>query len=322
MRDRVSRRRRRHNPYAGLIHLLNKRYHDEWQRAELLQNDVTNLTNSKFARVAEWLRRLCRRVIPHPAVVQKYITEKATSYTGPTQPVTDARVSLIIPFRDRPELLRNCLRSLRQSTFRHFEVVLIDNGSEDPRTERLLARIRSRQVLRLLNRPEPFNFSRLCNAGAAAATGDYLLFLNNDTEILNREWLEQMLALAAVPEVGAVGATLLYPDHTIQHAGMLPRSDGMWVHPYQGLPATHPGDDDELRVVRVVPAVTAACLLMRREVFDEARGFDEQLPVSLNDVDLCRRVRARGRLVVVTPHARLLHYEALSRGYTVDQPEG
>ena len=151
-------------------------------------------------------------------------------------------MSVIIPFRDQPELLRNCLRSLRRSTFGRVEVVLVDNGSAEPRTDRLLARLALRSDTRIVRRPEPFNFSRLCNAGAAAATSDHLVFLNNDTEVLTRDWLERMLALAADPQVGAVGANALYPDRTIQHAGLLPRSDGMWVHPYRGLPVTHAGE--------------------------------------------------------------------------------
>ena len=321
MRDRVDRRRRRRNPYTELLHLLNQRYHAEFVRAELLQNDLTGLQGSKFARVAEWLRVQTRRLFPHPAAVKKYITEYAAPYTGPKfQVPADARVSIVIPFRDRPELLRNCLRSVRSSTFQRIEIVLVDNGSEDPRTGRLLARAGERMEIRLVSRPGQFNFSLLCNAGAAAATGDHLVFLNNDTEVLSRRWLERMLALAADPAVGAVGATLLFPDRTIQHAGLLPRSDGMWVHPYQGLPADEPGAGGELKTVRVVPAATAACLMVRRDRFEDVGGFNEQMPVTHNDVDLCRRIRERGRVVVVTPRARLLHYEGLSRGYTVDPP--
>ncbi|MBP3954253.1 glycosyltransferase family 2 protein [Gemmata sp. G18] len=319
MHDRVSRRRRRRrNPYAGLIHLLNKRYHDEWQRAELLQNDLNGLQGSKFAKAAEWLRVQLRRFIPHPAIVPKFITEKAEPYRGPETTVPDARVSLIIPFRDRPELLRNCLRSLRRSTFRNTEIVLVDNGSESPRTGRLLASIGARQNVRLVSCPGPFNFSLLCNAGVARATGDHLLFLNNDTEVFTRDWIERLLLLAADPAVGAVGATLLYPDRTIQHAGLFPRSDGTWVHPYRGHPEDEPGADGELRIVRTVPAVTAACMLVRRDVFEDVGGFDENLPLSLNDADLCRRIRAKGRSIVVTPHVRMFHYEGLSRGFTVD----
>jgi GT2 family glycosyltransferase len=212
------------------------------------------------------------------------------------------------------------LRSLRASTYRNFEVVLVDNGSTDPRTLRLLARLRERRRCRVVACPEPFNFSRLCNLGASTASGDYLVFLNNDTEVLARDWLEQLLRIGGDPSVGVVGATLLYPDRTIQHAGLFPRADGLWVHPYRGLPGDHAGDGGELRVARCVPAVTAACLLVRRALFGELGGFDERFPVTYNDVDLCRRVRERGLSVVVSPEARLFHYEGLSRGFTADTP--
>jgi GT2 family glycosyltransferase len=319
MSDRGTRRRRRRNPYAGLIHLLNRRYHDAWQRAELLQNDLDNRRNSKFARAADWLRRVFRQFVPHPGLAARYVTETAEPYRGAAFSVPEgARVSVIIPFRDRPELLRNCLRSLRRGMFPRLEVVLVDNGSESPATGRLLARISAKRNIRLISRPEPFNFARLCNAGAAAASGDHLIFLNNDTEVLSRDWVERMLALAADPAVGAVGATLIYPDRTIQHAGLLPRSDGMWVHPYSRCPADDPGAGGELRLVRSVPAITAACMMVRRAEFEAVGGFDERFPVTLNDIDLCRRLRARGKLVLVTPHAKLLHYEGLTRGYTVD----
>lgn len=320
MHNRV-RRRRRANPYAGLLHLLNQRYHAEFERAELLQNELTGLRGSKIARAAEWTRLQLRKLWPHPALAPKYILEKAEPYREPPLPVPDARVSVVIPFRDQPELLQNCLRSLRRSTFRRVEIVLVDNGSAERRTARLLARLGARRNVQVVRRPGAFNFSRLCNAGVAAATGDHLLFLNNDTEVLTPDWLERMLALAADPAVGAVGATLLYPNYTIQHAGMLPRSDGLWIHPYRGLPADTAGRCDELRGVRSVPAATAACLLMRKEMFDAVGGFDEDKPLTLNDVDLCRRVRDAGKLVVVTPHARLLHYEGLTRGCAVDAPE-
>src|SRR5262249_30134789 len=151
------------------------------------------------------------------------------------------RVSLVIPFRDRPELLRDCLASLGLGTYRDYEVVLVDNGSSDPALLRRLERLGRRWRYRVVARPGAFDLSLLCNAGAGQARGDWLLFLNNDTGVLTPDWLEQLLTVAAQPGVGAVGATLLYPDGTLQHAGMFRRADGVWDHFGRGLPGDHPG---------------------------------------------------------------------------------
>jgi GT2 family glycosyltransferase len=132
--------------------------------------------------------------------------------------------------------------------------------------------------------------------------------------------MEQLLIVARHAQVGIVGATLYYPDKTLQHAGMFPVSPGVWAHAYRGCPGDYAGKAGELRRVRAVPAVTGACLFIRRSLFEELGGFDERLPVTHNDVDLCRRVRERGLWVAVTPHARLLHFECMSRGYTVEVP--
>lgn len=306
---------------AALIHLLNQRYHREWVRAELLQNELDGLRRSRMFRAVAWVQRLKQRVWP-ARCTEPTLATAATPYLPPRDlPASSGRVSIVIPFKDQAGLLRNCLRSLRTNTCRRFEVVLVDNGSTDPRTLQLLERVRPRRRFRVVASPGRFNFSRLCNAGAAAARGSHLLFLNNDTEVLDRDWLEQLLGVAADPAVGVVGATLLYPDMTIQHVGLFPRTDGLWVHPYRGEPADHPGADGELLLPRCVPAVTAACLLVRREVFRDVGGFDERLPVAYNDVDLCERIRRRGLAVVVTPRARLIHYEGLTRGFTVDAPD-
>jgi GT2 family glycosyltransferase len=311
---------RRPNPYGELLHLLNRRYHQEWERAEALADKLARLRRWKILPLLEWLGRFAK-LFRRRATPAEAFAVYATPYQPPADsPVLTGLVSIIIPFKDRPELLRNCLRSLSASTYRRFEVVLVDNGSRRQRTQRLLSRYGARPGVSVVAVPGPFNFAKLCNRGAAAATGEHLLFLNNDTEILDRDWLEQLLRVGADPRVGAVGATLLYPDRTIQHAGMLPRADGVWVHPYRGRPANEPGTNGELRGPRSVSAVTAACLLMRRDLFREIGGFDEQYPVMYNDVDLCARLRARGLLVVVTPHARLIHYESLSRGYALDDP--
>lgn len=319
MTERPKRRERR-NPSAGLLHLLNRRYHAEWQRAEWLRNDLTAIRASRVWGVVTRVVNLFRRFKPAVRPAEAPLAEHARLYHLPRDlPPAAGRVGIVIPFRDHPELLRNCLRSLRVGTYRDFTVVLVDNGSTDPRTLRLLDRLHTRPRYRVVAAPGTFNFPRLCNAGAAAADGcDHLVFLNNDTEVLTRDWLERLLRVAADPRVGAVGATLLYPDRTVQHAGLFPRTDGTWVHQGRGRPWAAAG---ELHAAREVPAVTAACLCVRRAVFDAAGGFDERYPVAYNDVDFCTRLRGRGLAVVVTPHARLVHYEALSRGFTVDDPD-
>jgi GT2 family glycosyltransferase len=303
-----------------LIHLLNQRYRREWERAKQLQGELARLRAGPLGPALAWLRRVKRWLrppAPEPPLAERAVPcPELGEAAGPVC----GRVSLIVPFKDRLELLRNCLGSLRLGSYRDFEVVLVDNGSGERRTRRFLRRLEGRRGARVVDCPGPFNFSRLCNEGARRASGDYVLFLNNDTEVLAPDWLEQLLVVARHPQVGAAGATLLYPDRTIQHVGIFPRADGSWVHPYRGRPEDEPGDRGELGQVRAVPAVTAACLLMRRPRFLALGGFDERLPLTFGDVDLCCRLRERGLLVVVTPHARLWHFESLSRGYAVDSP--
>jgi GT2 family glycosyltransferase len=316
--ERKQRPRTRRNPYRCLIHLLNRRYHDEWVRAEALQNKLDRLNRWKLLPILEWVGHLGKRL--RSLVSRKTaseLVEYGTPYipSEPIEPPTGL-VSIVIPFKDRPELLRNCLRSLNSSTYRRYEIILVDNGSTLPRTRRLLDRCAAKIAVQVIADPRAFNFARLCNLGASRALGDNLLFLNNDTEVLDRDWLEQLMCIANDPKVGVAGATLLYPDRTIQHAGLFQRSDGMWVHPHRG---ETDGANSALRTARSVPAVTAACLMMRRELFQSIGGFDVRFPVMYNDVDLCARVRQRGLQTVVTPRARLFHYESLSRGYMLDE---
>src|SRR5262249_4264828 len=167
---------------------------------------------------------------------------------------------------------------------------------------------------RILPFDEPFNFARMNNVAAEAAAGEHLLFLNDDTEVIRSDWLEAMLEHSQRPEVGAVGARLLFPNRTLQHAGVVIGIQGKAGHAFWGLPADSPGYYDQARVIRNYSAVTGACLMMRRAVFEELKGFDEQFAISYNDIDLCLRARERGYLVVYTPYAVLYHHQSASRG--------
>jgi GT2 family glycosyltransferase len=220
-------------------------------------------------------------------------------------------VSIIIPTRDNRRLLERCIRSLEERTgYQAFEILVVDNQSQDPDTVAYLGRLRHR----VISFAEPFNFSRMNNVAAAAARGEHLLFLNDDTEAKDAGWLEAMLEHSQRAEVGAVGARLLFPNETLQHAGVIVGIQGRAGHAFWGFPADHPGYYDLARVVRNYSAVTGACLMMRRAVFEEVGGFDEAFAISYNDVDLCLRVRARGYLVVYTPYAVLYHHQSATRG--------
>ena len=226
-------------------------------------------------------------------------------------------VSIIVPTRDNLSKLETCIESIeRRTTYPNYEVLIVDNGSADPETVEYLASTRHT----VIPFEGEFNFSEINNLAAGRAAGEYLLFLNDDTEVISGGWLRAMLEPAQRAEVGAVGARLLYPDGRIQHAGILTGAGHPWVppvatHSHQHHPASSPGYAGAVSVIRNYSAVTAACMLVRRSTFEEVGGFDEALRVAYNDVDLCLRLRERGYLVVYTPHASLYHHESASRGH-------
>ncbi|EJW11423.1 Glycosyl transferase, group 2 family protein [Rhodovulum sp. PH10] len=226
------------------------------------------------------------------------------------------RVSIVIPFRNRADLLRNCITSIRERTrYDDYELLLLDNDSTDPQTRALLASYASDPRIRIVPVPGPFNYSAVNNRGAALATGEYLCFLNNDTEVISPDWLADMVGYASQVGVGCVGAKLYYDDDTVQHAGVVMGVGRFSNHVFLHQPRTASGYFGRLRVASNYSALTGACLLMRRAVFDEVGGFDaEALPVAYNDIDLCLRVQAKGYRNVFTPFAELYHLESASRG--------
>lgn len=226
-------------------------------------------------------------------------------------------VSIIIPTKNQFDILRRCIETLVASTsYKHYELLVVDNNTDSPDALAYLeglAALDSEQV-RILRYPHPFNFAAINNHAVEQARGDYVLLLNNDTAVVQADWLEQLLNHGLRPEVGAVGAKLLFPDGRIQHAGVVLGLRGPADHPFIGAAPDAAGYQDRMLVDQDYPVVTAACMLVRRGVYLEVGGMDEQhFKVSYNDVDLCLRIREAGYLTVWTPHAVLMHEGSVSQ---------
>jgi GT2 family glycosyltransferase len=236
------------------------------------------------------------------------------------RPVPDASVDVILLFRDRPDLLRTAARSLlERSSHRRLRLVLVDNGSTDPEIAPLLEELAGDERVEVRHDGRDFNFAALNNAAAARSEADFLLFLNNDTEVLQEAWVEELLEEAQRPEVGAVAPLLLYRDGTVQHAGAALGMHEYAGHPFAGLdPDADTPFGSAADGTRNWLAVTAACMLIERRKFEEVRGFDERFVVAGNDVDLCLRLTAAGYRSLCVPHVRLRHDESRSRGAHID----
>ena len=260
--------------------------------------------------VAEAIERRCEpgRVersedVPGVYIVRYEITKKAP-------------ISIVIPTRDHGADVDRCLRSIfERDGYGDFEVLLVDNGSTDRASLRTFEGWAQRDDrVRVLRYDHPFNFSSINNYAVAQSSSEYLLFLNNDTEVITSDWLEAMVEQAQRPSIGVVGALLFYPDNTVQHAGVIVGLGGVAGHGHKDYPRSHPGYFGMLRAINNYSALTAACVMMRRSVFDEVGGFDESLAVAFNDVDLCLKVRDAGYNNVYLPHVQLYHFESKSRG--------
>lgn len=227
--------------------------------------------------------------------------------------------SIVIPSRDRPDLIGEVCRGVLHATaYPAIELIVVDNGSTDPAVLAHYGALRADRRVTILSDPEPFNFSRLVNRGVAAATGSVVVLLNNDIAVLEPGWLDALVRQACRPEVGAVGAKLLYGDGRLQHGGVVVGLGGRAGHILRRRPGDVPGHLGQMRVAREVAAVTAACLAVRRDLYARVGGFDaETFPVDFNDVDFCLRLREQGLRNIWTPTARLAHLESVSRGPSI-----
>lgn len=234
----------------------------------------------------------------------------------------DILVSVIIPNKDHEEDLKRCIYSIMEkSTYKNFEIIVVENNSESESISKFYDSLTSKYCnIKIIKWNKPFNYSSVNNYAVEFAKGDILLFLNNDTEVINNGWMERMLEHVQRKDVGAAGAKLYYPNNTVQHGGVIIGILDVAGHSHKGFSRNSCGYINRLCVVQNLSAVTGACLMVRKEVFKEAGGFDENFILAYGDVDLCLKIRAKGYLIIWTPFSELYHYESITRGYE-DTPE-
>lgn len=225
------------------------------------------------------------------------------------------KVSIIIPNKDQKEILERCIESIIQKTdYKNYEIIIVENNSTTNEIFEYYKTIEQRENIRVVIWKDKFNYSAINNFGVRYANGEYLLFLNNDIEVIRENWLSEMLANVQRKEVGIVGAKLLYPDNMVQHAGVIIGMGGIAGHPLSRHPADDCGYFARGIIQQNLNAVTAACMLTKKEVYEKVNGFEEKLAVAFNDIDLCLKVRKAGYLIVYDPEALLYHHESISRG--------
>jgi len=266
----------------------------------------------------------------HEHLVRKGVSAQAERLKGRswyrvryTLPETAPLVTLIIPTFNSLHRLRHCLSSMLEKTdYPNYEILIIDNGSDDPQTLAYFDSIGSDLRLRILRDDSPFNYSAINNRAVHATRGDLIGLVNDDIEVINREWLTEMVSMALQSGVGAVGARLWYPNNTLQHGGVILGLGKVAAgHSHKHLPKGHPGYFGRAILQQSFSAVTAACLVVRRSVYLEVGGFEEEnLKVAFGDVDFCLRLREAGYRNVWTPYAEAYHHESATRGYE-DTPE-
>lgn len=253
-----------------------------------------------------------------PGVAKPIVEPSVFGTLSVRWPLPDAppKVSVIVPTRDRLDLLAVCVEGVLQHTdYPDIELVIADNGSVEPETLAYFAHCENDPRVKVVRWPHPYNYSAINNFAVAGARGPYLCLLNNDTEVIDPAWLSIMMAHAIRPDVGAVGARLLYPDRSVQHAGVVVGMGGAAGHAHRGLADGDPGYFAQALVTRGATAVTAACLVVAKDKYDAVGGLDaDGLAIAYNDIDLCLKLRAAGWRNIYAPQAVLIHHEGKSRG--------
>ena len=231
-------------------------------------------------------------------------------------------ISILIPNKDHIDDLERCISSIEEkSTYKNYEYIIIENNSTDEKTFAYYKELEQKnEKVKVVYWDGIFNYSEINNFGASFANGEYLLLLNNDTEVINEDWMEEMLGYCMRKDVGIVGARLYYADDTIQHAGVVMGLGGIAGHCFVQQPRSTTGYCHRIICAQDYSAVTAACMMVKKSVFEEVGGLSPELAVAFNDIDFCLKVRRAGYLVVYNPYVELYHYESKSRGLE-DTPE-
>jgi len=334
--DLMDRHGRRHSPHFKPSWNAELHCHFDYLTGACMVRVDAAETSRAAEAGAGWAERLLAAALASPGALPERIPHvlhhrqerkdavdhgRLVSESAALPKVPVPKVTVIVPTRNRLDLLSTCIGGLERTDYPDFEVVIVDNGSDDPATLEWLAGLDSRRF-RVLRDDGAFNFSRLNNRAAQIAEGEVLCLLNNDIEIVDPGWLTAMVQQALRPEVGAVGAQLLYPDGRIQHAGVVLGICGGAAHAHRFLRPDDLGYFRRHALPQFVSAVTAACLVVRRSRFEAVGGLDEErFAVAFNDVDFCMRLNARGWQSLYEPRARLIHHESVSRGFDRD-PEG
>ena len=232
------------------------------------------------------------------------------------------KVSIVIPNKDYISTLKVCLKSIiKLTTYKNYEIVIVENNSEKEETFEYYKKIDGKENIRVVYYPEKqFNYSAIINYGVRHSTGEYIVQLNNDTQLLTPNWLEEMLGFAQREDVGGVGAKLFYPDKTIQHAGVIIGIGGVAGHVFKDLPKGKHGYFSKESMIQNLSAVTAACIMTPKSIYDEVGYMNEKYKVAFNDIDFCLKIREKGKLIVYNPYVQFIHYESKSRGLE-DTPE-
>jgi GT2 family glycosyltransferase len=316
--------RQSHLGYVGRLTLVRSRLVSANRLKQLLADENAAIDDLRQSVPRSAIRHIPRILYHRQSSATDcpvFNTVRGDCATGESDDLSQwPEVGVVIPTRDGAKLLAECFAGLQDRTdYPSFETVVVDNGSTAPAAVRLLQQIAATPRFRVIRHPGPFNFSAMSNMGAQVTKARVLLFLNNDIAMLDRNWLKAMVRWAMKPDIGVVGAKLVFPDGRLQHAGVVLGFGGIAGHVYRRLPKDHRGYLDELTAPHEVTAVTGACMAVERSKFEAVSGFDaENLPVDLNDIDFCLRIAERGWSNIWSPHATLIHHQSATRGFDRD----